>query len=109
MIKVINVNLQEHKQMNRGEFLCFQSIWLLMSAIGGGFNKIDYWLNTLPSAKNEAVHRFNKWMLRYCFRDIMHAIWYTDEESPPYRDKFYGVRKLITIWNDNIAHMFWPG
>ena len=55
MIKAMNANLQEYKQMDRREFLCFLGIRLLMSTIGSGFNKIDYWSNTLPSIRIE-VH-----------------------------------------------------
>ena len=80
-----------------------------MSTIGGGFNKIEYWSNTLSSAENRAPHRFNEWILRHHFRDIMYAMWYADEEPLPYRDKFYRIRKLITMWNGNMAHVFWLG
>ena len=82
-------------------------MWLLMSTIDSRFDKIEYWSNKLPSAKNRALYRFNEWISRYHFRDIMHAMQYTDEEPLLHRDKFHKVRKLITTWNDNIAHMFW--
>ena len=74
VIKAINANLRGYKQIDRGEFLRFLGIWLLMSTIGSRFNKIEYWSNTLPSTENEALHRFNEWISRYYFRDIMHTI-----------------------------------
>ena len=107
--KATNANLQEHKQMDRGEFLRFLGMWLSMSTIGGGFNKMEYWSTTLPSAENGAPHRFNEWMSRHRFRDIMHAMRHADEAPPPCRDKFHGIRKSIAVWNDNVATVFRPG
>ena len=60
VIKAINANLKEYKQIDCGEFLHFLGIWLLMSIIGGRFNKMEYWSNTLSSTENRALHRFNK-------------------------------------------------
>ena len=83
--------------MDCREFLHFLSIWLLMSIIGGRFNKMEYWSNTLSSTENRALHRFNKWMTRHYFRDIMHTMRYADKKPPPYKNKFHGVRKLINM------------
>ena len=60
VIKVINANLKQYKQIDHGEFLHFLGIWLLISKIGSGFNKMEYWSNTLLSTENRAPRRFNK-------------------------------------------------
>ena len=74
VIKATNANLKESKHIDRGEFLYFLSILLLMSIIGGRFNKIEYWSNILSSTENGAPHRFNEWISSHRFRDIMHTI-----------------------------------
>jgi len=110
VLKCTNKNLSDDKQLDRGEFLRFVGLWLLMSSIDGGFDKMEYW-STVPAGDmlSGAPYRFNTWMSRNRFRAILHALLYSDEEKPRYADKFHCVRKLIRLWNENIQEIFRPG
>ena len=54
VIKCTNKNSPAEKPMDRGEFLHFLGLWSLMSAIGGGFDKMEHWSSTISNIENGA-------------------------------------------------------
>jgi hypothetical protein len=96
---------------HRGEFLRFLGLWFLMATIGGGFDKMEYW-STAPVDKDSvsgAPYRFNDWMSRNRFLAILSALRFTNENPPPYVDRFFQIRQMIRLWNENIQSIFKPG
>ena len=51
-----------------------------MSTIGRAFDKKEYWSTTIPSPEEGAPYRFNEWMGKNRFRDIMSALKYNDDQ-----------------------------
>ena len=97
VIKCANANLPEEKQMDRGEFLRFIGTWLLASTIGGAFDKKEHWSTTMPLPEQGAPCRFNEWMRKNRFRDIMSTLRHNDDAAPACRDKFHGMRKTMRL------------
>lgn len=62
--KRANKNLPPENPMGRREFLRFLGLWMLMSAIDSGFDKMEHWSTTIPSPETGAPFRFNEWMSR---------------------------------------------
>ena len=106
IIKYANQNLTLEKLIDREEFLRFISLWLLMSIIGSGFGKIEYWSHTLPCAENSVSFSFNEWMSKNWSKGIQNILQYTNKNPPTYKDKFYSIRNLIKLQNENIEKIF---
>lgn len=94
--------------MGCGEFFRFIGLWLLMSTVGGGFDKMEHWSKTIPSPESGAPFRFNEWMSKNRFKSIQAALKHADEECPACVDKFFSVRQLTKLWNENMMNVFRP-
>ena len=79
---------------------------MLIRTIGGAFHKKEYWSTTIPSPEQGAPCRFNEWMSKNRFRDIMSALRYNDDTTPTYINKFHGIRKIIRLLNENMELIF---
>jgi len=111
VIKCTNKKLGD-KPTNKGEFLRFLGLWFLMSTISGSFDRREYWSSIPPDitgASGGAPYRFNRFMSKNRFEAILKALRYTDEKPPTYEDKFFQVRQLIKLWNQNMKERFEPG
>ena len=109
VIKCANKNLPPENPIDRGEFLRFIGLWLLMSTIGGGFDKMEHWSSTAPSPENGAPFRFNEWMSKNRFKNVQNTLRHADEDKPSHIDKFFVIRKILSSWNQNIQDVFRPG
>ena len=56
-----------------------------------------------------APFRFWSFMSRSHFDDIVAAMTLTNVTPPRYRDRFWEVRQMIELWNENMNEMFSPG
>ena len=83
--------------MDRGEFLRFLGLWLLILEISSGFDKIEYWSSVILCAENSTPFQFNEWISKSYFKNIQNTLFYNDEDPVVYEDKFYSARKIIRL------------
>jgi hypothetical protein len=91
--------------MDLGEFVRFLGIQLFMSTMSG-FKQRDFWSSKPPETEAGAPYRFNKWMSRKRYEAILAALTYTDQNKPTFRDRFWEVRQMIKMWNQNMKEIF---
>ena len=96
-----------HRDLSYGEFLRWIGVWLLMSTLHGP-DRGAFWSLTDINRFHGAPWRLGDLMSRKRFDAILRSIFYTDQEKPAYRDKFWEVRQMIVAWNDNMAEQFTP-
>ena len=96
-----------HCDLSYGEFLWWIGVWLLMSTLHGP-DRAAFWSLTDINRFHGAPWRLGDLMSRKRFDAILRSIFYTDQEKPAYRDKFWEVRQMIVAWNDNMAEQFTP-
>ena len=90
-----------------GEFLRFLGLQMFMST-QTGFSRRDYWSGAPVTLTAGAPFRLNEFMPRNRFEQIMEALTFTDVEPPSYVDKFWEVRQMIDLWNNNMEEVFCP-
>jgi hypothetical protein len=95
------------KELKKGEFTRFLGLVLLISTVTGS-NHRDFWATADISAFEGAPFRFNIWMTRTRFEEILNALRFTDSPVPTYNDKFFSVRQLIAEFNKNMSAQFVP-
>ena len=96
-----------HRDLSYGEFLQWIGVWLLMSTLHGP-DRAAFWSLTDINRFHGAPWRLGDLMSQKRFDAILRSIFYTVQEKPAYRDKFWEVRQMIVAWNDNMAEKFTP-
>jgi hypothetical protein len=90
------------------EFFVWIGLWLYMSCHVGPRRR-DWWAQTEPSMDGGAPSRFNEFMSRNRFEDILQNLVYTNRPAPTgYTDRFFLIRQLEEAWNKNMADQFDP-
>jgi len=105
LIKETNKALLPH--LTCGEFLRWYGLWLVMATTEGCFRR-DFWSTTPVSMFHGAPYRFQEYMSRQRFDQILSNLKYTTLEAST-TDMFWEVRGMITAWNENMAEKFRPG
>ena len=98
LLSLINSCIEEGQEVTYGEFLLFLGLWLLMATIEGPTRKQFFTTKTID-AFNGAPYRLNVYMSGNRLENILKVTTYTDDEPPPYQDKFHPVRLMINEWN----------
>lgn len=93
------------KKLLLGEFIRFIGLWLLMSTTAG-CSRSSFFEQTEPSPWEGAPFRLNEYMSKKRFEDIISSLRFTNVAAPTYRDKFWQVRQMITMWNRHMAEVF---
>jgi hypothetical protein len=93
------------KAMDFGELLVWLGCWFFM-ATTKGFSRKDFWSMSEIDPFCTAPMRFNTYMSKRRFEDILKCLRFTNSEPPPYRDRFHFIRQLIDRWNDNMSNVF---
>ena len=97
-----------HCALSYGEFLWWIGIWLLMATLVGP-DRTDFWsLSDIDKLKGAPFH-IHEYMSRTRFNAILKCIFYTSDEPPAYRDRFWEVRQMLDAWNKNMNKNFIPG
>ena len=109
VIKCANKNLPPENLMDRGGFLCFLGLQMLISAISSSFDKMEHQSITIPIPETSVPFRFNKQMLRNQFKSVQNALCCADKDKLSCTDKHFSIRKLLTLLNASIEEMFRPG
>ena len=104
---IVETNKNLDNKLTLGEFLRWIGICFFLSTLSG-FNRRSFWSSKDVSREEGAPYRFNDWMTRSRFEEILSSIQYTDKEPPTYRDRFWEVRQMLKSWNDNMIQNFNP-
>ena len=91
------------------EFMRYIGLWLLMSSQVKTAVREYFSLAPIDLYSNGALFRVNDAMTWNRFNAITKALTYTDLDPPTYKDKFHGVRKILTAFNDHMASIFLAG
>ena len=103
LLKKTNENLEIN--MTYGELLRFLGLILKMSTTSG-FNRRDFW--TTRIGEDDCPYKFNEYMSRNRFENILKALTFTDIEPLSFVDNFWEVRQMISEWNINMKNIFIP-
>ena len=110
VIKETNKKLikEGKRELTYGEFLLFIGLQMFMSTLTG-FSRKDFWSQSPIGLSHGAPYRLNEFMSKSRFDSIMEALAFTDDSPPTYRDKYWEVRKMVEVWNENMTEVFSPG
>jgi Transposase IS4 len=104
VLKKINENI-EGTSVLYGELLRWLGCWLAMATITGP-QRNAFWSVAEPNFLKGAPFRLNKIISGNRFNSILAAIEYTDDNPPPYNDRFHHIRSLVDAWNKNMQEHF---
>ena len=79
----------------------FIGLWFMM-AKNQGFWRCYFWSNSTIGPFDMATYPFNGILPWTRLKDVIKALTITDETPPAYKDSFWGVGKIIYVWNQNI-------
>lgn len=108
IVKATNEKLlSNNAQVNVGEMLQFIGIWFAIST-EVGFERDDYWRYEGKLYDKDRVPKYNfvGYMSKTRYNIIMSSLHFTDEPAPTYHDKFWRIRKMVEMWNINMATVF---
>ena len=91
-----------------GEFLVYIGLRLFMSTLIG-YKTNDFWSSASITMESGAPFRLNEFMSKKRFDNITQCLTFTNQKRPSYIDKFWEVRQMISLWNENMAAVFSPG
>ena len=91
------------------EFMRYIGLWLLMSSQVKTAVREYFSSAPIDPYSNGALFRVNDVMTWNRFNAITKALTYTDSDPPTYKDKFHGVRKMLTAFNDHMKSIFLAG
>lgn len=105
VIKETNKKLD--KKMSCGEFYVWIGLWFFMGTTYFG-DRREFWSTKAIDAFQGTPFRFNDFMSRNRFENILAALTLTNQRAPIYTDRFWEVRQLIGEWNSNMKMKFFP-
>jgi hypothetical protein len=91
-----------------GELMRFIGMHLLISTLQG-WTSDEYWYYDpfpKPQEDGPCPYNFKLVMAKRRFLSITRCLVFTDIPPPLYRDKFWQVRQMIKVWNENMANNF---
>ena len=97
-----------YAELTSAEFERWLGLWLMMSCFSFGGTRADYWTTSKPTIHFGAPYRFNKYMTKNRFDEILKHLQLTTRKPPKQEDKFWEVRELIDSFNKNMSEQFSP-
>ena len=97
----------EGKYMNLTDFFVFVGLILFMS-LYVGCNRNDFFTDALITLLHGAPICLSVYMSGWRFNNILKALSFTSDDAPPFKDKFWEIRRLIKEWNDHMKEVFMP-
>ena len=105
-VLLVETNKELDENVTYGEFLLWLGIQLKLSTTVG-YDRHQFWAREKQKGR-DTPFKFNGYMSRDRFDDILSAMKYTSNQKPSYVDKFWEVRELIDSWNTNMDNQFVP-
>ena len=97
------------KKVDLQEFYVFLGCIFFMSCYQGIPDREMWWSTKPIDMFDGAPFRLNAYMSRNRFREIMHALRYTDKEEPLFFiDRFHDVRQMIDAFNKHYEREYQP-
>ena len=91
-----------------GEFIRFIGLRFKMSTCNG-FAPSSFWKKKDEGDVHSAPHFFGEIMTKHRFDQISKSLAFTTNDPPEYRDKFWKVRQMQDMWNENMKAVFHAG
>ena len=107
IIDIVNEKMNGEEEVVYREFLWWIGIWVLMSTVDGA-DRRSFWSTKNVDAFDGAPFRLTPFMSRRRFEKILDNIGYTKEDPPQHRDRFWEVRTMLQMWNNNMGTNFLP-
>lgn len=107
VIIIKETNKKLDKKMTYGEFFVWIGLWFFMGTTHFG-DRREFWSSKAIDAFEGTPFRFNDFMSRNRFENILCALTITDRTAPTHTDRFWEVRQLIYEWNANMIWKFSP-
>ena len=111
IVPATNRKLQRNttqRPLTYGEFLRFIGIWLFLSTMSR-YPRWQYWSTKPISLSWGPSVRCNNWMSAKRFNAILESLMYTNANPPPYKDRFWQIREMVTKWNKHMTEIFFSG
>ena len=90
-----------------GEMLRFFGVWLLLSTTVR-MDRKKFWSTQPIDRESGAPFRLNDIMSNRRFELILQSLRFTANPPPSYKDRFWEVRVMIDMWNENMKEKFSP-
>lgn len=103
-----NMKAQGRDDITYGEFLLCVSLQFFMCFIEGFLLK-GYFSSSPITFSQGDPYRLNSFMSKRRFQATLHNLVFTTEVAPTFVDKFWEIRTIVKLWNDNMASIFSPG
>ena len=91
--------------MSYGEFLRWIGVWILISTVDGT-DRRSFWSTKEVDPFEGAPFRGTSFISRRRFENILINLGYTKNAPPPFRDCFWEVREMLSLWNQNMGTQF---
>ena len=112
LLKIIedstNASLPPGKvKIRKGELIRFFGMILGM-ATTVGFNRNEFWKTREERNKSLrcSPYDYNNFMSKSRFELILKHLSFTSRSPPTFRDKFWRIREMIEVWNENAKNVF---
>ena len=89
-----------------GEFPWFIGLWLFTTFLPV-YNRGFFWERSIAIFEGAPI-RLNIFMAGNRFENIITALLFTDLPSPYFKDKLFGILRMIFAWNYHIKGVFIP-
>ena len=90
------------------EYVCWLGLTFFMGCFEG-VSDCHQWFSKEPITVDEcAPFWLNEWICGERYDEIMQLHHFTNEEPPPYEDKFFEVQQMQECWNNHNAMEYSP-
>ena len=103
-----NQNLpQGMVKVTKGELCRFLGMQFAI-ATTSGFTRDDFWLSDVARKDmwRTTPYNFNMLISKTRYLLILKHLSFTKDELPPFRDKFWRIRQILSLWNCNMTEIF---
>ena len=104
IIDKVNEKIEGDK-LSYGEFLRWIGVWILISTVDGT-DRRSFWSTKEVDPFEGAPFRVTTFISRRRFENILINLGYTKNAPPPFRDRFWEVREMLSLWNNNMGTQF---
>ena len=91
--------------MSYGELLWWIGVWILISTVDGTDHH-SFWSTKEVDPFEGAPFCVTSFISRHRFENLLINLGYTKNAPPPFRDCFWEVREMLSLWNKNMGTQF---
>ena len=94
-------------KLTKGELVRFLGMQLAI-ATTTGFGRDEFWLSDVARRDmwRSPPYNFNLLMSKTRYLLILKHLSFAIDDPPPFRDKFWRIRQILSLWNCNMTEIF---